>query len=144
MLVHVRERRPRADFRNLERDVERIFRSFSSDQGVAAQPNLEVTVTPNNEGVVLTAEVPGVEPSAINIAVDGRALTISGERSSETRREGTYRLRERSSGKFSRTFQLTDEFDTEAIDAAYSHGVLTVQIPKRAEAKPRQIAVKTS
>ncbi len=144
MLVHVRERRPRADFWNLERDVDRIFRSFWSDRGVARRPNSEVTVSPDNDGVTLTAEVPGVEPSAINIAVDGRALTISGERPSETRGEGTYRLRERSCGKFSRTFHLTDDLDTQAIDAACNHGVLTVRIPKRAEAKPRQIEVKTS
>jgi len=145
MLVHVRERHPRDDFSGLERDVDRIFRSFWSELGVPARSaSFGYAVTPDAEGVTLRAEVPGVEPSAINIAVDGRTLTISGERTGEKRTDGQYRLRERSYGKFSRTFDLTDDLDANAIDASCREGVLTMRIPKRPEAKPRQIEVKTS
>ncbi len=125
MLVHVRGRRPSADLTALERDVDRIFRSFWNDPSV---PGFEVT--PDNDGVTVVADVPGVEPAAINIAVEGRALTISGERASR--------------GKFSRTFQLSDDLNSEAIDAECRNGVLTVRIPKLPEAKPRQIDVKVS
>ena len=128
MLVHVRERSPRTDFSTVQRDVDRIFRSFWSDTDALAGAGFDVV--PDPDGVTVRADVPGVEPSAINIAVDGRALTISGER------EGR--------GKFARTFHLSDDLDTEAIDAQCRNGVLTLRLSKSAAAKPRQIEVKTS
>jgi HSP20 family protein len=128
MLVHVRERHPRADFRTLQRDVDRIFRSFWSDAGTRAGVGFEVV--PDRDGVTVRADVPGVDPAAITIAVDGRVLTVSGER------EGR--------GKFTRTFHLADDLDTEAIDAQCRNGVLTLRVPKVPAAKPRQIEIKTS
>jgi len=145
MLVQVQERRPRADVRGLEQHVDRILRGFFADPGVpvpSASSNFEVT--PDKDGITVRADVPGVEPSAINIAVNDRALTISGERTAENPSNGKYQLRERSYGKFSRTFYLSDDLDAGAIDAQCRNGVLTVRIPKRPEAKPRQIEVKTS
>ena len=125
MLVHVRGRRPSADLTTLERDVDRIFRSFWNDRSV---PGFEVT--PDKDGVTIVADVPGVEPAAINIAVDGRTLTISGERTGR--------------GKFSRTLYLSEDLNSEAIQAECKNGVLTVRVPKLPEAKPRQIEVKSS
>jgi len=145
MLVHVRERRPRADVWNLEHDVDRLFRGFFSDWGVPTRSDaFGFDVTPDDGGVTVRAEIPGVDPSAIQVAVNDRALTISGERSTEQRRDGAYRLNERSYGKFSRTFNLSDTLDAGAIDAQCANGVLTVRIPKRPETQPRQIEVKAS
>jgi HSP20 family protein len=145
MLVHVQERRPRADVWGLEHDIHRIFGSVLSDWGVpAGNTSFGLAVMPDKDGVTLRAEVPGVEPSAINIAVNGRALTISGERTAEKRSEGKYQLRERRYGKFSRTFFLSDDLDAGAIDAQCRDGVLSVRIPKQPEANPRQIEVKAS
>jgi HSP20 family protein len=145
MLVHVRERQPRDVFWTLDRDVDRLFRSFWSDVGVQPRgASFRYEITPDAEGATIRAEVPGVAPAAIKIAVDGRTLTISGERTEEKRTEGRYRVRERNYGKFSRSFELTDDLDGNAIDASCRDGVLTVRIPKRPEAKPRQIEVKTS
>jgi len=125
MLVHVRGRRPSADLTALERDVDRIFRSFWDERSVPG-----FTVTPDKDGVTVVADVPGVEPAAISIAVDGRALTISGERAGR--------------GKFSRTLYLSEDLNSEAIEAECKNGVLTVRVPKLPEAKPRQIEVKVS
>ena len=138
MLVHV-HKRPRFDLATLERDVDRIFRGSWSDQG--APTNYGFTVTPDDNGVTICADVPGVEPSAINVAVNGRALTISGERNNEKREDGA---QEHRYGKFSRTFELSEDLDTESIDAECRHGVLTLRIAKVPEAKPRQIEVKSS
>jgi HSP20 family protein len=143
MLVQVRERPPRADSSGLEREVDRIFRSFWADGSAPARARSAFAVTPDKDGVTIRAEVPGVEPSAINIAVEGRTLTVSGERTAPPR-EGTYRVRERSAGKFSHTFYLTDDLDPDAIDAQCHNGVLTIRVPKSPEAKPRQIEVKSS
>jgi HSP20 family protein len=138
MLVHVRKR-PRFDFATLERDVDRIFRGFSSERGVPASYGFNVT--PDENGVTVRADVPGVEPSAINVAVNGRALTISGARSMEKRGDGA---QEHSSVKFSRTLYLSEDLDSQAIDAECRNGVLTLRIAKRPEAKPRQIEVTSS
>lgn len=127
MLV-VRERYPRTSANALQRDVDRVFRSFWSDLGTSSPVGFDVV--PDAEGVTLNADVPGVEPSAINIAVDGRTLTISGER------EGR--------GKFTHSFTLSDDLDTEAIDAQCRNGVLTLRVSKLPAAKPRQIEVKAS
>jgi HSP20 family protein len=93
--------------------------------------------------VTVRAELPG---SAHNFKIDieGRTLSISGERSTEKRENGAYQLRERTDGKFSQKLRLSDDLDAEAISAEAKHGVLTLRIPKRAEAKPRQIEVKVS
>lgn len=140
MFVHVR-RRPRVDFAGLERDVDRIFRGFWSDRGAPVSSNYNVDRDDN--GVTLRADVPGVEPSAINIAVNGRAVTISGERGSD-QREGDSGAQDPRFGKFSHTFYLSEDLDPEAIDAECRNGVLTLRVAKRAEAKPRQIEVKTA
>jgi HSP20 family protein len=143
MLVHVRERRPRASVWNLEPDFDRLFRSVFSDLGVPTHSEpFTFDVSPDKDGITVRADLPGVEPSAINIAVNDRALTISGERSAETPANGTYRVRERPYGKFARTFYLSDDLDAAAIDATVRNGVLTVRIAKRPEAKPRQIEIK--
>jgi len=144
MLVHVRERRPRVDFSNLERDVDNIFRSFFADWAPPAPSDSAFAVDRDSDGVTLTAEVPGIDPAAIKVDIDGRTLTISGERQREERREGVYRLREGRSGDFSSTFQLNATLDPDSVSADYQHGILTVRIAKRPEAKPRQIEVKSS
>lgn len=131
-------KRPRLDFATLERDVDRILQSWS-DQSVPVDYGF--TVTPDENGVTVRADVPGVEPSAIHVAVNGRALTISGERNSEKHDDDA---REYRYGKFSRTFQLSEDLDTGSIDAECRNGVLTLRIAKRPEAKPRQIEVKSS
>ena len=86
----------------------------------------------------------GVDPAAIAISAEGRTLTIRAERAPEERQNGTYQVRERAYGAFSRTLRLSDDLDVDGISAEARHGVLTVRIPKRAEAKPRQIAVTVS
>ena len=144
MFVHVRERRPRGDFWSLDREVDRIFRDFFSDWSLPVRNDSGVAVSQEKDGVTLRAEVPGIDPADIKIAVDGRTLTISGERKSPERPEGTYRLREARAGNFVHTFDLTATLDADAVTAECRHGVLTVRIPKRPEAQPRQIEVQSS
>jgi len=144
MFVHVRERRPRANFWSLDREIDRIFRDFFSDSSVPTRADSRVALTQEKDGVTLRAEVPGVDPAAVKIAVDGRTLTISSERTDPERSEGSYRLREARAESFSHTFRLNDTLDVDAITADCRNGILTVRIPKRAAAQPRQIEVKTS
>ena len=135
-------RDPFADLRRLERDVDRIFNgAFGGARPAHRTPGLEVTS--DAEAVVIRAELPGVDPSQIEVSVENGTLTIRGERREESR-QATPVLRERAYGAFAHSVRLADELDGEAISAECRDGVLTVRIPRRAATKPRQIDVKTS
>jgi HSP20 family protein len=92
--------------------------------------------------VVLKAELPDMTREAIDITVDNNTLTIKGEKklSASVKEEQFHRI-ERRYGAFSRSFSLPPTVDTTKIGAEYKHGVLTVRLPLREEAKPRQIKV---
>ena len=92
---------------------------------------------------MLRADLPGVAESDLDIAVHNNVLTVSGTRQAEERKEDeSYALYERQFGSFSRSFSLPDTADGERIEAKLENGVLTLSIAKRAEAKPRKIALK--
>src|SRR5258708_37965831 len=89
--------------------------------------------------VVLKADLPEIEEKDLDVRVENNTLTISGERKIEkTVNEDNFLRVERAYGSFSRSFSLPNTVNTEAIHAGYKNGVLTVQLPKRAEAKPKQ------
>ena len=101
-----------------------------------------VDVEETEAGVTVRADVPGVAPENIKVAVEGDVLTIEGERSLEREgAEGKTHWHERSSGAFQRRLRLPQRVDAGAVTAKYNHGVLEVTCPLRAEAKPRQIDV---
>jgi HSP20 family protein len=103
-------------------------------------PAFEVKET--NEAFVLKADVPGVAEPDLDIAVHNNVLTVSGTRHAEERKEGdSFALYERQYGSFSRSFALPETADGERIEAKLDAGVLTLSIAKRAEAKPRKIAL---
>lgn len=99
----------------------------------------------NREAVKIVAEVPGVRPEDVKLSLENNLLTIRGEKKqqAEEKNERVHRY-ERSYGTFERTFSLPTTVDPERIDANYSHGILTVSIPKVERARPREIPVKVS
>jgi HSP20 family protein len=95
--------------------------------------------------LVIKAELPDVDRNDINLRVENNTLTISGEKKMETEvKENQYRRVERSYGPFSRSFTLPQTVDANNIGAEYKNGILTVRLPLREEAKPRQITVQVS
>ncbi len=110
-------------------------------QASAFVPAFEVKET--NEAFVLRGDLPGVSESDLDIAVHNNILTVSGSRQAEERKEGeSYALYERQYGSFSRSFSLPDTADGDRVEAKLDAGVLTLTIWKKAEAKPRKIALK--
>ena len=103
-------------------------------------PAVDIYETEND--LVLKADVPDVDLKDIDVRVENQTLTISGERKFEQERtdKGYHRL-ERSYGHFQRSFAVPNTFDTDNIAASYKNGVLTVALPKKAAAKPRQIKI---
>jgi len=92
--------------------------------------------------LVVKADLPDVKPEDLDIRVENNILTIRGERKFEKKAEEKNYLRvERAYGSFARSFSLANTVNTEAIKADYKDGVLTLNVPKREEAKPKQIKV---
>lgn len=95
--------------------------------------------------LVLKADLPGIEEKDLDVRIENNTLTVRGERKFEKQvNEDNYLRVERSYGSFSRSFSLPNTINTEAIHAEYKNGVLTVQMPKRAESKPKQVKVNVS
>jgi HSP20 family protein len=95
-----------------------------------------------DDNYVIKAELPGMNKEDIAIDVKDRLLTLSGERSFDNEvKDDHYHRRERSHGKFHRIFALPVEVEADKISATFQDGVLTIEIPKPAQAKAKQITV---
>jgi HSP20 family protein len=130
----------------LQRELERAFQSpFGNALGPSGRGVFPpVNVFSDRDGYVVKVEVPGIPPEKLSIEGEGRTLTISGSRDVEASQGGAFHRRERGAGQFSRSLQLPDDLDVGAAHATYKHGVLTIRVPKREEAKPRQISVQAA
>ena len=103
-------------------------------------PAVDILETENE--LVVKADLPEVDPKELDIRVENNLLTIRGERKFEKKvNEDNYLRVERAYGSFSRSFSLANSVKTDAIKADYQNGVLTLSLPKREEAKPKQIKV---
>jgi HSP20 family protein len=101
-----------------------------------------VDISESGHELVVKADLPGIDPKELDIRVENNVLTIRGERKFEKKIEQDNYLRvERTYGSFSRSFSLANTVNPEGIKADYQNGVLTLVVPKREEAKPKQIKV---
>lgn len=138
---------PFRDLGDLSEEVNRVFgRSFLPSRWVARGHGgewlPEVDITEEKDHILVRADLPGMKQEEISVEVDDGMLTIKGERTreSESKEGKTYRI-ERSSGSFLRSFTLPAGVDASKVNAAYKNGVLEVTLPKREEAKTKQIKV---
>ena len=101
-----------------------------------------VDIYEQNGNIVLKAELPGVDPKDVDVRVENNILTLSGERKleNEVKRENYHRV-ERAYGSFTRSFTLPNVVDTEKIKAEYQDGLLRMTLPKKDEARPKQISI---
>lgn len=132
----------------LQDEVNRLFDSTfkangSSSTLTAWAPAVDIYETENE--LVVKADLPDLVEKDIDVRVENNMLTIRGERKfDQTVKEDNFLRVERSYGAFSRSFSLPNTVDTEKIQASYKNGVLKVELPKRAESKPRQVKVNIS
>ena len=127
----------------LQRELDRVFeRSIGVGSGLSGRGVFPpVNIFGDKDAYVVRVEIPGIDPGKLTIEAHGRTLTISGKRDVSAPSGGSFHRRERGSGEFSRSLQLPDDLDPGRADASYQLGILTIRIPKREEAKPRQITV---
>src|SRR5215467_1745143 len=104
-----------------------------------------VDIYETEHDLVIEADVPDVDPKDLDIRVENNILTIRGDRKFEKKvNEENYLRVERSYGSFARSFTLANTVNADAIKAEYQNGVLALSLPKREEAKPKQIKVNVS
>jgi HSP20 family protein len=101
-----------------------------------------VDIYEQDGNLVLKAELPGIDPKDVDVRVENNVLTLRGERKLDTEvsKENYHRV-ERSYGAFSRSFTLPNVVDTDKIKAEFKDGVLRLVLPKKEEAKPKQITI---
>jgi len=125
-------------FRDFDRFAEQIF--TGSERVPMAMP---MDLYRSGDHYVLHCDLPGIDPSSVDVSVDGSTLTVRAERSGRTE-EGVQWLRhERPHGRFQRQVSLGEGLDLDKISATYNDGVLTVTIPVAERAKPRRIEINT-
>lgn len=103
-----------------------------------------VNIFSDKDGYVVRVEIPGVPPEQLKVETHGHTLMIAGKRDVTVPAGGGFHRQERGSGEFSRSLQLPDDVDPSRAEASCRFGILTVRIPKKEEAKPRQINVKAA
>ena len=136
---------PFRDLARFQDEMTRLFddRRFAAGESVGWTPACDIYE--DEEGVSLRFELAGVDPKDVEVRFENGVLTLRGERKleREDKRENYHRV-ELNYGTFTRSFSLPGTVDAEKIRAESRNGVLTVTLPKKAEAKPRSIQVKVS
>jgi HSP20 family protein len=131
---------------NLQRELDHVSNNpQTTDFGLSGRGVYPpINVFSDRDGYLVKMEVPGLNAEQLHIEAQGRTLTLSGKREVVAPQGGSFHRRERRGGEFSRSLQLPADLDLARAEASYTQGLLTVRIPKKEEAKPRQIAVKAA
>jgi HSP20 family protein len=130
-------------FRELQREVGRLFDSLEPFRSARQAHNYPpLNLYDAGDRYLLSAQLPGMTPTDIDLTITGETLTIRGERKrAEGVKEDSYRRQERPMGRWARTITLPDRVDSAQVGASFSDGILMVNLPKAEDAKPRHITV---
>ena len=137
---------PGSNLLTLQRELERVLvNPLGVDLGFSGRGVFPaVNIFSDKDACVVHLEVPGVPPDQITIEAQGRTLTVAGKRDSTAPEGSGFHRRERDSGAFSRSLQLPEDLDVARTEASYAHGLLTLRVPKKEAATPRQISVRAA
>ncbi len=137
---------------SLQSELNRLFEEYWQPQAGASAssqptdlatavwtPAIDLTETPTE--LVLVVDLPGVDPSAIDLSLTGNVLSLRGEKVAADVPDGHNRVRERPVGSFHRQVTLTEAVDFDRVQAEAKNGVLTVRLPKQEAARPRTIPI---
>ncbi len=140
---------PFQDLRQMQDTMDRMWRRFGDAPDVPAEsrPEIEAWAVPldvvrQGDDTVIRASMPGVKPEDIQVSIEDNVLTIKGSTAEEhLGGEGAFLMRERRSGSFHRALRLPDAVDPDKVEPRYSHGVLTITVPKADAKRARQLQV---
>jgi HSP20 family protein len=136
------------DITQMQRGINRLFDSFFrggqlDDGSYGSFLSPSVDIVEHEDSYIVEAELPGLTKDDVKISVESNILTIRGEKKREQTKEGrNYHRTERAYGSFMRSFTLPTSVKADKIEANYRNGILTINLPKVEEAKPKTIEVK--
>ena len=141
---------PAREITSIQSEMNRLFNTFfdtptrtEGTNGTSLRrwvPAMDLAET--EDSYVLKADLPGLSEGDVNVEVEDKVLTVSGERKAEHEDKGEGYVRvERSYGSFRRSLTLPEGIDADAVQATFENGVLEVRIPKPEERKPRKVAI---
>lgn len=132
------------EMERLRREMNRLFAGMPRWTGVSAAPSYPaMNVWTNQNGAVVTAELPGLNPEDIDISVQNDTLTLRGSRQPDELQEGeTFLRRERGCGSFTRSLQLPFQVESGQVEASYAKGILSITLPRAKVDKPKTITIK--
>lgn len=134
---------PWREIRQLREEFDRMMNRRGSSSITRPSEFPAVNIWSNDEAVIVTAELPGVQVDEVNLTVQHDQLTIRGKRGShECGENEIYHRRERGFGEFVRTIGLPFAVDSEKVDATFSNGILKISLPRAEADKPKQISIK--
>lgn len=140
-------RDPFRDMFEMRRTMDRLLENTFSGSDEFQQTfgiDVPMDVSETDDAYMVKASLPGIKPENIDITYSGNSLTVRGETQTEQEREGErYHVRERRFGSFARTITLPTSINTNAIDANYQDGILTLRLPKAEESKPKRIQIQS-
>lgn len=122
------------------RDFERLSEALSHRRSTTLMP---VDAYRHGDEFVVNFDVPGIDPESVEVTVEKNVLSVAAERRWSPEAGDEVLIAERPQGRYARQLYLSDTLDTDAIDARYDRGVLSLRIPVSAKARPRRIQVAT-
>ena len=135
--------RPVSIFDDMNKMMNTVFNNNVYSPNIRDSWTPAVDVNEDNTSFILTADIPGLNKSDIDISVEDNTLKLRGYREYKKTDEGTeYHYQERNHGKFFRSFKLPITVDEENISAAFKNGILTIILPKAEEAQPKVRSIK--
>ncbi len=135
---------PFKELQALQERIDQLFEESLRGRGEIAPASWSpaVDIYETDDAIILEAELPGMNEKDIEVKIEDNVLTIRGERKfEEERKEENYYRMERFYGTFQRSFTLPSNVDTEKVKAEYKKGILKVTLPKKEQAKPKQIKI---
>jgi HSP20 family protein len=123
------------------REIDRVTQMLSQPGGAARPMTLPMDAYRDDDVFVVHLDVPGVDPSSIDLTVERNVLTVRAERTWEPQDGREVVVQERPQGTFTRQLFLGESLDPDRVEATYDRGVLTLTIPVAAQARPRKVEV---
>jgi HSP20 family protein len=134
---------PWREIGQLQNEMSRLLAGARAYDGFGRREFPPANLYVNDHELLLTLEVPGIDPARVDVTVTGDTVELKGERPAEAVKSGeSFHRRERPSGQFKRSVQLPFEVDPSKTEAAYEKGVLKVRMGRPESQKPRKVAVK--
>ena len=127
------------------REFDRMQRTLSRWSTPSTIEFPAVNVWGSGDTALVTSEIPGLDPDALDISVVGKSLTLRGSRFAEELKEGeSYHRRERWHGQFTKAVELPFTVEAGKVEAKFAKGILNITLPRAEAEKPRKISVKSN